>query len=176
MRHKFAYKFLEFINSDTLALLKDYVVAQEYHASNDFEYGQVQLYNRIHPQEHSIVELFRHHLFKYFKFSGHIGTNLARMSPRAYVSEHSDYTANTYGSNQDNIIKLQMAIITTPGAGLMWPKTDDQPATSLNLLPGGIYIMDNVREHSSVNFSDEYRYWITSRWHLNSLINPGLLD
>lgn len=178
------------MDAETLAELKEFVVAQDYRESNDFESYTVNVTRDLtsNPNNQAVKKFIRKYMLKYFDAEGNISTNLSRMAPYSYVSEHSDYNANTFGDRQDDIIKLQIPIITNPGAGLMWPETqptEEQlarnpdatglPSACCSLREGGIYIMNNVRKHSSVNFSSEYRYWLTCRWQLLSLRDPYLI-
>jgi len=190
MQHTFTHRLIEVMDPETLADLKEFVVTQDYAVSDDFESYTVNVTSDLtsDTNNRAVKNFIRKYLLKYFYEDGNISTNLSRMAPYSYVSEHSDYNANTFGGRQDDIIKLQVPIITNPGAGLMWPEThptEEQleknpkisglPSECCSLREGGIYIMNNVRKHSSVNFSGEYRYWLTCRWQLLSLRDPYLI-
>jgi hypothetical protein len=97
------------------------------------------------------------------------------MYPKSFVSPHSDYAAYTYGKIQNNIVKLQIPIITNPGAGLMWAHSRTSRSDCVNMVAGGIYVIDNCRVHSSVNFGDTFRYYLTSRWNVEMLIDQSVL-
>ena len=93
---------------------------------------------------------------------------------------------------QDSIVKFQIPIITNSGAGMMWRHAGSVPgevgqfgdhnpiakntrSAAMSFIEGGIYAIDNCRVHSSVNFGNEQRYWLTSRWNVNALINDAIL-
>ena len=175
MRHTFTYKLIDRLNPAVLNTLKQYVVQGAYSATNDFQDYTITI-RHIHPTDQPVLDLFIQHLSKFFKLDGHIGTNVARMVPGGYVPEHSDYTANTYGSRQDSIVKLQIPIITNPGAGLSWRWDENSRAESLFLEEGGVYVFDNCKTHSSANFGSTDRYWITSRWDVNSIVDNTILN
>lgn len=174
MKHTFTSKLIGTLDVDLLEQFKTYVVKQEYQTTKDFvEYAiRISNFTTKEPIFKSFVNI---QMSKYFKPEGHIGTNIARMDPCAYVTEHSDYTAGIYGKMQDSIVKFQIPIITNPGAGMMWRHDDENHSAAMSFIEGGIYAIDNCRVHSSVNFSDTYRYWITSRWKIGSLIDDSML-
>jgi hypothetical protein len=174
MKHTFAFKLIGNLNSSMLEQFQDYVVNQEYRTTKDFKEYVIKICNiRVH--ESLFTNFVNLEMSKYFNPSGHIGTNIARMEPNSYVSEHSDYTANLYGNMQDKIIKFQIPIITNPGAGMMWRHGNGDQSTAVSFVAGGIYAINNCRIHSSVNFSNETRYWITTRWNIESLIDKSIL-
>lgn len=177
MKHTFTYKLLDKIDNDLLVELKKYVLNEPLFTSNDFQGYTLQI-SKSSTVNPAVQEMLRRNMAKFFKLEGHIETNIAKMFPGGYVPEHSDYTANTYGSAQDSIVKFQIPIITNPGAGLMW-KWDvarKLPAEALFLEEGGIYAFDNCRVHSSVNLGSTDRYWLTSRWRVESLIDKSVLE
>lgn len=177
MRHPFAIRLLDHMSQDCLDQLKNLVETLEYQTFQDFEAYAIQATPALSIGQYApLQDLVDQHLLEYFDASGHIATNVAQMQPGAYVSEHSDLGAEFYGSIQHSVIKLQIPVKTNPGAGLMWAHTQDRPAECCSLVEGGIYVMDNVRTHSSVNFSREYRYWITSRWRWNSVRDVSLFQ
>lgn len=175
MKHNFAFKLIGYINLSLLEKFKNFVVTQEYQTTNDFVDYAIKIRN-IKSHEDIIVDFVNLEMSKYFNPEGHIGSNIARMEPNSYVSEHSDYTANTYGKIQDTIVKLQIPIITNSAAGMMWRHNKENRSTSISFIEGGIYVIDNCRVHSSVNFSNEKRYWLTSRWNINSIIDTSILS
>jgi hypothetical protein len=187
MKHGFTFKLIGNLNTDLLNQFKTFVVNIEYETTNDFVDYAIKIGNIPLAIKAKFINL---EMSKYFKPEGHIGSNIARMEPNSYVSEHSDYTANTYGKMQDSIIKLQIPIITNSAAGMMWRHAadgGDRQFGAHNLLPkknrsaamsfieGGIYAIDNCRVHSSVNFGSEQRFWLTSRWNVNSIVDDSIL-
>lgn len=177
MKHNFVYKLIDRIDPDIMVELKKLVVQGPFIKSNDFKEYTLTITPLDFPFP-AIIDLFDRHFYKFFTGGGHVGTNVAKMIPGGYVPEHSDYIANTYGKMQDSIIKFQIPIITNPGAGLMWRWEDDteQGAQSLFLEEGGIYMFDNCRVHSSANFGTQDRYWITSRWREDCIIDRSILE
>ena len=175
MKHSFPFKLIDMLDTNILDQFKKFVVNANYKVSNDFEEYAIRICN-LNIQDDILNNFVNHQMSKYFNPEGHIGTNIARMDPCAYVSEHSDYTANTYGKIQDSIVKFQIPVITNIAAGLMWRHDKENQSACLSLAEGGIYAMDNCRVHSSVNFGSEYRYWITTRWNINFLIDKSILD
>jgi hypothetical protein len=172
MKHPFHYKLIGTVPSDLLAELQAMVVKQPYLTVPDFEGSVIQVCNKLPPEDQLLLNKFYDIcMSKYFRLTGNLGTNIARMAPNCYLNEHSDYTAVNYGKIQDSIVKLQIPIITNDRVGMMWSKDKELPATCVNMIAGGIYIIDNVRVHSCVNLSNEYRYNITSRFHIDSVID-----
>jgi hypothetical protein len=178
MKHDYTYKLLEVMDDEMLSSLQSYVVNLNYVTSNDFQEYAIQVtpnFNVESEKDILINIFFKKYMHKYFSPDGHIGSNIARMSPQSYVSEHSDYTALTYGKMQNNIVKFQIPIITNPGAGLMWAHNKTVRSDCVNMVAGGLYIIDNCRVHSSVNFGNEFRYYLTSRWNVEKLIDKSVL-
>jgi hypothetical protein len=176
MKHNFPFKLIGTLDKDTLDKFKVFVLNREYQIEPGFSKDIIQVSTSFNYIEPVFRQLFDLHLAKYFKLSGHIGSNIARMSPNSYYSEHSDYTGAKLGHMQDSIIKFQIPIITNQGAGLMWRHDQENHSACVSLIEGGIYIFDNCRHHSSVNFSNDNRYWLTTRWHIDSLLDKSLLD
>lgn len=178
MKHHFAYKLVEIIDGKTLQDLKDCVIRQKYCVTKDFESYAIQVTDPLDPAMiPAIGDFFEKYMFKYFDRQGNIQTNVAKMFPQSYVAEHSDYGGNYFGKLQNDIIKFHIPIITNSSCGLMWTATDEDASTACCALEeGGIYIMDNVRTHSSVNFSLSDRYWLTARWKASSLLDKSILD
>lgn len=174
MKHAFAFKLISNLDVGMLAQLKNFVVNQEYHTTNDFVEYAITIRN-VKSTEDIFKNFVTLEMSKYFRPEGHIGTNIARMEPNSYVSEHSDYTANTFGKMQDSIVKLQIPIITNPSAGMMWRHTKEFRSEAISFIEGGVYAIDNCRVHSSVNFGKEQRYWLTTRWNIDSLIDNSVL-
>lgn len=176
MKHSFPFKLIDTLNKSILDEFKVFVVNESYRISNDFAEYAIRVSRNLDNNDAIFRNFVNSQMSKYFKPGGHVGTNIARMDPCAYVPEHTDYTANTYGKMQDSIVKFQIPVITNSAAGLMWKHDTESRAACLSLVEGGIYAMDNCRVHSSVNFSGDYRYWITSRWNINSLLNSSILN
>lgn len=168
---------LEVMDDNMLSALQEYVVKLNYYKTNDFQEYVINITKDIDLEKDELINsFFQKYMHKYFSPDGHIGSNISRMSPSSYASEHSDYVAQTYGKMQNNIIKFQIPIITNPGAGLMWAHTRFVPSECVNMVHGGLYVIDNCRVHSSVNFGNEYRYFLTSRWNVEKLLDKSLLE
>jgi hypothetical protein len=116
-----------------------------------------------------------HYLYNFFKPDGHLGTNIARLGPRTYIKEHSDFNNSNSTEFQLTTIKLQIPIITNDKNALMWATVPSESEIGI-FETGGIYIIDNIKPHSVVNLSNDNRYWITSRWKLSSILDTKLLD
>ena len=175
MKHPFTFKLLGNLNFSLLEEFKTFVITQEYQTTNDFVEYAITIRN-IKSYEDIFKNFVNLEMSKYFKPEGHVGFNIARMEPISYVSEHSDYTANTYGKMQDSIVKFQIPIITNSGAGMMWRHDKENRSEAVSFIEGGIYAIDNCRIHSSVNFSKERRYWLTTRWNIDSIIDKSILN
>ena len=180
MKHNFCHKLTGMLPPALMRELKNVVARPNYKTTPDFHPNVIQI-KAISPdysaeEDVLVMDKFYAHMGKYFRFSGHMGTNIARMEPTSYVSEHDDYGAAVYGTRQDSIIKLQIPIITTDRVGMMWRGDKNYPPTIVHMVEGGIYIIDNVKVHSVVNMGTEYRYNLTSRWHLDSIIDPTLAN
>lgn len=174
MKHSFPYKLIDTLDNNILEKFKVWVIHQTYHQVEDFTDYTIKSSKSLN--DYNIFKnLYDVHLSKFFDLSGHLTSNIARMNPNCYYPEHADYTGVKLGNSQDSIIKLQIPIITNPSAGLMWRHNPENQSACVSLKAGGIYVFDNCRIHSSVNFSDEYRYWLTSRWHKDSLLDLSLL-
>lgn len=115
------------------------------------------------------------YLYNFFTPGGHNGTNIARLDPKTYIKEHSDFTNNNSTEFQLSTIKLQIPIITNDQNAMMWATVPSDSEVGI-LETAGIYIIDNIKPHSVVNLSSDYRYWITSRWKSSSIIDKNLLD
>ena len=176
MKHSFPFKLIDTLDTDTLTQFKTFALDQSYHLVKDFTDYTIRSSRTLNENDVIFKNLLDAYLSKFFKLYGHISSNIARMYPNSYYPEHSDYTGVTLGNCQDSIIKLQIPIITSESAGLMWRHDPENRSTCLSLNEGGIYIFDNCRLHSSVNFSNNYRYWLTSRWHIQSLLDKSILN
>ena len=174
MKHTFTYKLIGNLDPSLLDQFKTFVVNQKYNITNDFVEYAIRISN-IKLNEEVFKTFVSSCMSKYFKPEGHVGSNIARMEPNSYVSEHSDYTANTYGKMQDSIVKFQIPIITNSKAGMMWRHNKENRSVAINFIEGGIYAIDNCRVHSSVNLGNEQRYWLTTRWNVNSLVDDSIL-
>jgi len=113
-------------------------------------------------------------LQNYFEKNGHKGTNVARLGPRTYIKEHSDFNSSNETEFQLTTVKLQIPIITNDHVALMWATRPSDTQVGV-FDPGGIYIIDNIKPHSVVNLGNSSRYWITSRWESTSIRDPLLL-
>jgi len=173
MQHNFFYKKIGNISDELLSSLQSDIISATYSSSIDFPPKIVNVSNSINFR--LFVKLFNE-LSCFFKISGHISTNYAKMYPMSYLKEHSDLTSYEKESLiYSTMIKLQIPIITNEKVGMMWAPTSYE-STLINFDIGGIYIIDNVRTHSVVNLSNEYRYNLTSRFHIDSLIDKSILD
>jgi len=176
MQHNFFYKKIGRISDGLITSLQDYVTSPEFFT---FSYADFSA-NTITAGRLSIAlkDNIINELSIFFNPQGHIMSNIAKMSPMSYVKEHEDVTNQpTYqeGSKHENMIKLQIPFVTNDLVGMMWSPTRDHTSV-VNFELGGIYIIDNVRTHSVVNMSTETRYNLTSRFHVNSLLDKSLLD
>lgn len=182
MKHDFTYKLIGRVDQDLLQELKEMVVRGSFKGSKDFQRytvtGRWDIY-----EEPAYKKFIGQCMTRFFQQDGHIETNVAKMVPGGYVPEHSDYQAWKHGSNQALIAKLQVPIITNSGCGLMWrwdrtgetADTEVAKAEAAFLEEGGIYLFDNVRVHSSVNLGSTDRYWLTTRWKAESVLDQTIL-
>ena len=173
MQHNFFYKKIGNISDELLYDIQRDTLSTTYRSCVDFPPNVLTISNSINST--LLIKLFNE-LSCLFKCSGHISTNYAKMYPMSYLKEHSDLSS--YEKElpiYSTMIKLQIPIITNEKIGMMWAPTPNE-STLVNFDIGGIYIIDNVRIHSVVNLSNEYRYNITSRFHINSLIDKSILD
>ena len=175
MKHNFCYKLIGTLDTGLLNDLKKMVLKSTYESTPDFRADVINVKNLFFDEDAVLMEEFYKSLSRFFRYSGHIETNIARMSPNSYVSEHHDYSSITYGSVQDIIVKLQIPIITTNQVGMMWAGNSRYHPTVVNMIEGGIYIIDSIKLHSVVNLGSDYRYNLTSRWDVNSVIDPMLI-
>jgi hypothetical protein len=175
MKHSFCYKLIGTLDTRLLNDLKKMVVKSTYEITSDFRADVIRVKDSFFDEDAVLMEEFYKSLSKFFRYSGHMGTNIARMSPNSYVSEHHDYSSKTYGSVQDIVVKLQIPIITTNQVGMMWAGNSRYRPTVVHMIEGGIYIIDSIKIHSAVNIGSDYRYNITSRWNVNSVIDPMLI-
>lgn len=175
MKHNFCYKLIGTLDDRLLNDLKKMVMMSTYETTPDFHSDVIRVKNLFFNEDAALMEELYKSLSRFFRYSGHVGTNVARMSPNSYISEHHDYGAKTYGSLQDMIVKLQIPIITTNQVGMMWAGNSEYSPTVVHMIEGGIYIIDNLKIHSVVNIGSDYRYNITSRWNVNSVIDPILI-
>lgn len=172
MFHNFYYKKIGELKEDTLKYFQDYVLKLNYVSSKDFNSKVLNSSNIVN------IDLFQkliNEMSLFFKPNGHIGTNIARMSPMSYIKEHSDYESTiNIPSNFDNIIKIQIPVLTNKFVAMMWSTTHDMFVGTFDV--GGIYIIDNIKRHSVVNFGDSYRYNITMRFDKCSICDKTLLN
>ena len=179
MQHNFFYKKIGSLEYNILFDLQNTITKIEYVPEPDFPDDVLTV-----SKNTSKIEYFNYrkleiqvirYLLQFFNISGHISTNVAKQAPMSYLHEHSDYgTIYTNRQKIDDTIKLQIPIITNPGVGMMWA----QSATDwecVHFEESGIYIIDNVRRHSIVNLGSTDRYYLTSKWKLDSIIDKSLL-
>jgi hypothetical protein len=173
MQHNFFYKKIGNISTELLCGMQSDTLFRTYSSCVDFPPNVLTISNSINST--LLIKLFNE-LSCLFKRNGHISTNYAKMYPMSYLKEHSDLSSYEKESSiHSTMIKLQIPIITNEKIGMMWAPTPNE-STLVNFDIGGIYIIDNVRMHSVVNLSNEYRYNLTSRFHIDSLLDKSLLD
>jgi hypothetical protein len=176
MQHNFFYKKIGRISNELITSLQDYVASPDFFTFpyTDFSENVITAGRLSIALKNTIIN----ELSTFFNPEGHIISNIAKMSPMSYVKEHEDVTNQpTYrgGNKHENMIKLQIPFVTNDLVGMMWSPTRDHTSV-VNFELGGIYIIDNVRTHSVVNLSTESRYNLTSRFHVDSLLDKSLLD
>ena len=173
MQHNFFYKKIGNISNELLSDMHRDATSAIYKSTSDFSPNVLTTSNFVSPK--LIIKLF-YELKDFFKHTGHTGSNYAKMNPMSYIKEHSDLSSYEKESLiYSNMVKLQIPIITNEKVGMMWAPTSDQfDIISFDI--GGIYIIDNVRAHSVVNLSNQYRYNLTSRFKIDSLLDKTLLD
>jgi len=179
MRHTYCYKLIGNLTHPLLEELKSLVHEQIYFECPDFNPDVIKVTKnrRTWSDNHrNITANVYKELSKFFDPTGNIGTNIACMYPNTYLIEHSDYTAVNYGAVQDNIIKIQIPIITNDKVAMMWRADEDWTFIMAHLVEGGIYIVDNVRTHSAVNLSDQNRYHLTIRFKDDSIRDFSILE
>ena len=173
MQHNFFYKKIGNISDELLSDMQSDATFAIYKSTPDFSPNVLTISNFVSPK--LIIKLF-YELKDFFKHTGHVGTNYAKMNPISYLKEHSDFSSHERESSiYLKMIKLQIPIITNDKVGMMWAPTSEKFDVT-SFVTGGIYIIDNVRKHSVVNLSNEYRYNLTSRFHIDSLVDTSLLD
>ena len=180
MQHNFFYKKIGTLELQLLNSLKNCVTNLLYKPEPDFPKNVLTINQEQYSSEYINFNVTRHqtinYLSQFFHRDGHISSNITKQLPMTYLAEHSD--ANTIYTNvrsADTIIKLQIPIITNPGVGMMWaPSSHDWACTHFE--EGSIYIIDNVRKHSAVNMGPSDRYYLTSRWKVDSLLDKSILE
>jgi hypothetical protein len=176
MRHNWCYKKIGDIPTDLYMEFQQAVVNLNYTSAADLDYS-VSINTNQTLEFITALAKFANFMTKFFRFEGLRATNIARMNPMSYLREHTDgKNTNHLPGYHDQLVKMQIPIITSDKSGMMWPPEMGMPATLVNFQPGGIYIIDNLRYHSAVNLNNSYRYYLTSRWHVDSLIDRSLLD
>jgi hypothetical protein len=172
MKHDFFYKKIGELSSELLQELQQCALSAEYQSCSDFSANVIHV-GRV--DQSLLLKLFNE-LKTSFDANGYIGANFAKMSPMSYIKEHSDLGSNIRDPGiYATMIKLQIPIITNNKVGMMWSPTPNNISV-VNFDLGGIYIIDNVSTHSVVNLSSEYRYNLTARFHLASLLDKSLLE
>ena len=179
MRHPYSYKHIGNLNKLVLDELKTVALAQEYLQCPDFHPDVIKVSRNRHTfseNDRNIIGKVYRELNKFVDPNANIGTNIACMYPGTYLLEHSDYTAVNYGSMQDNILKIQIPIITTDKVAMMWREDDTVTSTVAQFIEGGIYIVNNVRPHSAINLSDQNRYFLTIRFNNDAVRDYSILE
>lgn len=180
MQHNFFYKKLGTLELQLLNSLKNIVPKLLYEPESDFPENVLTINQEQYSSEYINFNIVRNqtinYLSQFFDKAGHITSNITKQLPMTYLAEHSDSnTIYTDVTPADNIIKLQIPIITNSGVGMMWaPSLHDWACTHFE--EGSIYIIDNVRKHSVVNMGSSDRYYITSRWKVDSLLDKSILE
>ena len=178
MQHNFFYKKIGRISDELITSLQHYVTTPEFFTFPyaDFSGNVITVGPLSTDLKINIID----ELSVFFKSEGHVISNIAKMEPMSYVKEHGDATnqpAYQEGnpSKHERMIKLQIPFITNNLVGMMWSPTREHTSV-VNFELGGIYIIDNIRTHSVVNMSTFTRYNLTTRFHVNSLLDKSLLD
>ena len=174
MKHSFYCKKIGALSDELIKLLHDFCLTTSYHwkKGDDFSPNVID----SSPLPNNLLNLYFIEISKYFRLSGHCGTNIARMHPKSYLREHSDLNTVRGGdlSRFFKTIKFQIPIITDDRVLMIWTETIDKFHVE-HCVSGGIYIFDNIVKHSVVNGSDNYRYNLTGRFEKSALINNDLL-
>ena len=173
MNHKFhCYKLLS-IDDDVVQKLSNHIKTLEYKSCPDFPSDIIQVSTDI---DNSIVSLVQQNLSKFIDINARPTSNIARMSPRTYLAEHSDHSTHMGNAKKhDYTFKLQIPIISNDKVFMMWKYTNEKTFVE-NMEVGGVYIVNNIVRHSVVNGSDDYRYNLTMRYHRISFLNPGIIS
>ena len=173
MQHNFFYKKIGNISDELLYAMQSDAISTTYKSCVDFSPNALTISNNIN---YKLLFKLLNELSYFFKLNGHTGSNYAKMNPMSYIKEHSDLSSYEKESLiYSTMVKLQIPIITNEKVGMMWAPTSEHfDIISFDI--GGIYIIDNVREHSVVNLSNQYRYNLTSRFQVDSLLDKSLLD
>jgi hypothetical protein len=178
MQHPYFFKKIGNVSDKFMTAAKDYFNSPTFklETASDFSPDVINTCTLTPLLKKMLLE---NELGPFFKKEGHVATNVAVMSPMSYLKEHGDLSSQyKIDLDQDKfskIIKLQIPIITNDKVGMMWaPTAMNTRVVSFDL--GGIYIIDNIRTHSAVNLSNEYRYYVTTRYHLDSLIDSSIIE
>jgi len=179
MRHPYSYKLIGNISQTILDELKIVALEQEYIGCPDFHPNVIKISRYMHKiaenHRNTVSKVYKE-LAKFIDPTGNIGTNIACMYPNSYLVEHSDYTAVNYGSMQDNIVKIQIPIITNDKVAMMWREEGKSISTVAHLIEGGIYIVNNIQIHSAINLSDQNRYYLTMRFKNDAVRDVSILE
>ncbi len=178
MQHPYFYKKIGNISKEFMQAANDYFNSPDFKLDTAADFSP-DVINTCTLTPLLKKMLLEKELSPFFKKDGHVATNVAVMSPMSYLKEHGDLSSQyKIDLDQDKfskIVKLQIPIITNDKVGMMWaPTAMNTRVTSFDL--GGIYIIDNIRTHSAVNLSNEYRYYVTSRYDLDSLLDKSLIE
>jgi hypothetical protein len=181
MQHPYSYKLIGNLSQSLLEELKIIAPEQEYFSVPDFHANVIKVSRsrrQLAENYQNIINKVYKELAKFFDPGGNIETNFACMYPNTYLVEHADYNAVNYGSMQDNIIKIQIPIITNDKVAAMWRNTEDNDLKSIvaQLVEGGIYIFNNVQIHSAINLSNQNRYYLTIRFKKDAVRDYLILE
>ncbi len=170
MKHYFFHRKIGTFDADVITHLQTKVPFYTYEPTDDFYENII----KISPLASDDKDLVWNQLSKFFHLEGHVSTNIALMQPMTYLPEHSDL--GTRVSVVEDVIKIHVPIITNASNVMMWKTTANTNANVVNFKTGNVYIVNNVTTHSAVNFSSQNRYYLTSRFHVDSLINKSFLE
>lgn len=170
MNHNWPYKQIGKLSNALIEKLAKQIITIPYTSSVDFPS------NVITCSFPPFLTDAKEELSAYFDPTGHIHSNIARQHPMTYMREHSDYkTKGPLVNVLDDMIKIQIPIITNAGVAMMWPDEDAGHYVK-KFEVGGIYVIDNIRIHSVINLGDTHRYNLTMRYKASSVIDPAILD
>ncbi len=170
MKHYFFHRKIGTFDDNVISHLQTKVPHYTYEPTDDFYESVI----TISPLAKDDTDIVFRELSKFFSLEGHVSTNIALMQPMTYLPEHSDL--GTRVSVVENVVKIHVPIITNAGNVMMWKTTANTNANVINFKTGSVYIVNNVTTHSDVNLSSQKRYYLTSRFHVDSLINKSFLE
>jgi len=180
MKHSFFYKEIGQLDKALLSTLQEKVPNYSYEPDPDFYHGIITT-GKLNTYDMASI---LNDLSRYFKITGHIGTNIALMKPMTYLNEHSDLATKhelniLRKNNNSTAVKLQIPIITNDKVAMMWrnstPELNKQ-SNVVNFKIGKIYIINNIDPHCAINLSNSPRYFITSRFHMDSVLDKTSIE